>query len=37
MDDFTVDAANGIVTMKYDMNKVLIQNKTAKEIFPFIN
>lgn len=37
MDDFTVDAANGIVTMKYDMNKVLVQNKTAKEIFPFIN
>lgn len=37
MDDFTVDAANGIVTMKYDMNKMLIQNKTAKEIFPFIN
>ncbi len=37
MDDFTVDAVNGIVTMKYDMNKVLVQNKTAKEIFPFIN
>lgn len=37
MDDFTVDAANGIVTMKFDMNKVLVQNKTAKEIFPFIN
>jgi tetratricopeptide (TPR) repeat protein len=37
MDDFTVDVANGIVTMKYDMNKVLVQNKTAKEIFPFIN
>lgn len=37
MDDFTVDAASGVVTMKYDMNKVLVQNKTAKEIFPFIN
>lgn len=35
MDDFTV--ANGIVTMKFDMNRVLVQNKTAKEIFPFIN
>ncbi|WP_343305846.1 hypothetical protein AAHN97_01645 [Chitinophaga niabensis] len=35
MDDFTVAA--GIVTMKYDMNKVLVQNKSAKEIFPFIN
>lgn len=37
MDDFTVDATDGTVTMKYDMNKVLVQNKTAKEIFPFIN
>lgn len=37
MDDFTNDKTTGIVTMKYDMNKVLIQNKTAKEIFPFIN
>lgn len=35
MDDFTVDA--GVVTMKYDMNKVLVQNRSAKEIFPFIN
>lgn len=35
MDDFTTDAS-GTVTMKYDMNKVLIQNKTAPEIFPFI-
>lgn len=37
MDDFTVEAVSGMVTMKYDMNKVLIQNKTAKEIFPFLN
>lgn len=37
MDDFTYDVANGIVTMKYDMNKVLVANKQAKEIFPFIN
>lgn len=34
MDDFTV--SGGIVTMKYDMNKVLVQNKNTKEIFPFI-
>lgn len=37
MDDFTYDKANGIVTMKYDMNAVLVKNKHAKEIFPFIN
>jgi tetratricopeptide (TPR) repeat protein len=37
MDDFTNDVPGGVVTMKYDMNKVLVQNKTAKEIFPFIN
>ncbi|KRT14231.1 hypothetical protein ASU31_20385 [Pedobacter ginsenosidimutans] len=37
MDDFTNNAVSGVVTMKYDMNKVLVSNKTAKEIFPFIN
>ena len=37
MDDFINNAAAGVVTMKYDMNKVLVSNKTAKEIFPFIN
>lgn len=37
MDDFTYDKTNGIVTMKYDMNAVLVTNKHAKEIFPFIN
>jgi hypothetical protein len=37
MDDFTVDAVNKVVTMKYDMNKILVQNKNAKEIFPFLN
>ncbi|MBE5319809.1 tetratricopeptide repeat protein [Pedobacter sp. MR2016-19] len=37
MDDFTNNIASGVVTMKYDMNKVLVGNKTAKEIFPFIN
>lgn len=37
MDDFTYDKANGVVTMKYDMNAVLVKNKHAKEIFPFIN
>jgi tetratricopeptide (TPR) repeat protein len=37
MDDFTVEAGTGTVTMRYDMNKVLVQNKSAKEIFPFLN
>lgn len=37
MDDFTYDKTAGVVTMKYDMNKVLVANKSAKEIFPFIN
>lgn len=37
MDDFTNNVTTGVVTMKYDMNKVLVTNKTAKEIFPFIN
>lgn len=37
MDDFVYDKANKIVAMKFDMNRVLVQNKKAKEIFPFIN
>lgn len=37
MDDFTNNTTTGVVTMKYDMNKILVANKTAKEIFPFIN
>ncbi|QEH43546.1 tetratricopeptide repeat protein [Chitinophaga sp. XS-30] len=37
MDDFTYDKDNGIVTMAYDMNKVLVANKLAAEIFPFIH
>ncbi|NLR82310.1 tetratricopeptide repeat protein [Chitinophaga eiseniae] len=37
MDDFTYDKAAGVVVMKYDMNAVLVKNKHAKEIFPFIN
>ncbi|GAA0525536.1 tetratricopeptide repeat protein [Chitinophaga japonensis] len=36
MDDFTYDEAAGTVIMQYDMNKVLVQNKQASEIFPFI-
>ena len=37
MDDFTYDRAANLVTMKFDMNRVLVQNKAAREIFPFIN
>lgn len=37
MDDFTYDTQNGVVTMKYDMNKVLVDNQSAPEIFPFLN
>lgn len=36
MDDFEVNTVTGVVTMKYDMNKVLVQHKTATEIMPFI-
>lgn len=36
MDDFTYDVTNNLVTMKYDMNKVLVTNKTSPFIFPFI-
>ncbi|MDR0659672.1 MAG: tetratricopeptide repeat protein [Prevotellaceae bacterium] len=36
MDAFTYDKENGLVTMKYDMNKVLIENKTSPFIVPFI-
>ncbi|WP_442588434.1 hypothetical protein ACSBL2_20550 [Pedobacter sp. AW31-3R] len=36
MDDFEVNVATGVVTMKHDMNKVLVQNKTATGIMPFM-
>lgn len=36
MDDFSVDAATGNVTMAYDMNSVLVANKHSIYIFPFI-
>ncbi|MFT2011286.1 hypothetical protein ACMA1I_21625 [Pontibacter sp. 13R65] len=37
MDDFTYDQQTKVVTMKYDMNQVLVQHKQSPEIFPFIN
>lgn len=35
MDDFTVDETTGDVTMVYDMNAVLIANKTSAYVLPF--
>lgn len=35
MDDFTVDETTGNVTMVYDMNDVLIENKTSEYVLPF--
>ncbi len=35
MDDFSVDASTGNVTMAYDMNKVLIGNKSSDDVLPF--
>ena len=35
MDDFSVDATTGNVTVTYDMNKVLIENKSADDVLPF--
>ena len=37
MDDFTYDPGSGTVTMKHDMNKVLIENKTSNYVLPFNN
>lgn len=34
-DDFTTDKATGIVTMKYDMNRIIIANKNSAFIVPF--
>lgn len=36
MDDFTYDRTAGIVTMDYDMNKVLVQNQTAPGVLPLL-
>jgi len=35
MDDFTYDEASQIVTMRFNMNAVLVENKTAAEVLPF--
>jgi len=35
LDDFTYDTATAVVTMKYDMNKILVANKNSAYIMPF--
>ncbi|MCH7411551.1 hypothetical protein MM239_19345 [Belliella sp. DSM 111904] len=35
MDDFSVDPNSGIVTIRHDMNKVLIANKQSNLVIPF--
>lgn len=35
LDDFTYDTSAGVVTMKYDMNKVLVEHKNSPYIMPF--
>lgn len=35
LDDFTYDTAAGVVTMKHDMNRILVQHKTSPYIMPF--
>ncbi|MBU2921760.1 tetratricopeptide repeat protein [Winogradskyella psychrotolerans] len=35
LDDFTVDETTGNVTMLYDMNRVLVANKTSTHVLPF--
>lgn len=37
MDDFDFNTATGVVTMKHDMNKILVENKKAPEIMPFFH
>lgn len=37
MDDFDFNAVTGVVVMKHDMNKILVANKKAPEIMPFIH
>jgi len=35
MDDFIVDGTTGNVTMLYDMNQVIVDNKTSEDVAPF--
>ena len=35
LDDFTVDEETGNVTIKYDMNKLIVANKDSEDVVPF--
>jgi hypothetical protein len=35
MDAFTYDATAKTVTIKHDMNRVLVQNKASVDVLPF--
>ena len=35
LDDFTVDETTGNVTILYDMNRVLVENKVSNHVLPF--
>ncbi|RZF61491.1 RagB/SusD family nutrient uptake outer membrane protein [Sphingobacterium corticibacterium] len=35
LDDFTYDTASGVVTIKHDMNRILVQHKNSPYIMPF--
>lgn len=37
MDAFTMDKQNMTVVMKYDMNKVIVENKNSEYVAPFFN
>jgi hypothetical protein len=36
MDDFTYDKVTGVVTIKNDMNKIIVQNKKAVGVLPML-
>lgn len=35
LDDFTYDRAKGVATMRFNMNKILVANKTSPLVLPF--
>lgn len=35
LDDFTYDKAKGVVTVKFNMNRILVTNKATSEVLPF--
>ena len=37
MDDFTMDETTKKVTIRYNMNKVIVENKSSEYVVPFFN